>query len=29
MNVTLSVTPLSKTPVDLLAVILDEDKTLH
>jgi leucyl aminopeptidase len=29
MNITLSVTPLSKTPVDLLAVILDEDKTLH
>ncbi len=29
MNITLAVTPVSKNPVDLLAVVLDEDKTLH
>ena len=29
MNITLAVTPVSKSPVDLLAVVLDEDKTLH
>jgi leucyl aminopeptidase len=29
MNVKLAFTPVSKNPVDLLAVVLDEDKTLH
>jgi len=29
MNVKLAFTPASKNPVDLLAVVLDEDKTLH
>ena len=29
MNITLAVVPLSKSPVDLLAVVLDADKTLH
>jgi len=29
MNITLTVTPLPKNPVDLLAVVLDTDKTLH
>ena len=29
MNVKLSFTPTSKTPVDLLVVVLDEKKTLH
>ncbi len=29
MNVKLSFSPVSKTPVDLLAVILDEETTLH
>ena len=29
MNVKLAFTPISKTPVDLLAVVLDEETTLH
>jgi leucyl aminopeptidase len=29
MNIKLAVTPVSRTPVDLLAVVLDEDSTLH
>ena len=29
MNVKLSFTPVSKNPVDLLAVVLDDEKTLH
>jgi leucyl aminopeptidase len=29
MNVRLAFTPASRNPVDLLAVVLDEDKTLH
>ncbi len=29
MNLKLAFSPLSKTPVDLLAVVLDEQKTLH
>jgi leucyl aminopeptidase len=29
MNVKLAFTPVSKNPVDLLAVVLDEEKTLH
>ena len=29
MNVKLAFTPASRNPVDLLAVVLDEDKTLH
>jgi leucyl aminopeptidase len=29
MNVKLSFTPVSRSPVDLLAVVLDEEKTLH
>ena len=29
MNVKLSFTPVSQNPVDLLAVVLDEEKTLH
>ena len=29
MNVKLSFTPVSQNPVDLLAVVLDDEKTLH
>src|SRR5262245_32625887 len=29
MNIKLAFTPVSATPVDLLAVVLDPDKTLH
>ena len=29
MNVKLALSPISKTPVDLLAVVLDEETTLH
>jgi hypothetical protein len=29
MNVKLSFTPVSRTPVDLLVVVLDDEKTLH